>query len=880
MPDDTWLVKEAIDRLLDVGFSQLRTRLVLLVLLAVIPALILTLSTGVAQKRRAANEANREFLNVMKLTAAEQERIIDGARQLLGVLVHVPEVRSLEPTLCDPLLAGLLKQNPVYANFGITDRNGMILCSGLPMGKPISVVDRLWFKRAVETRAFAVGDFQISRTAHVPTVHFACPFFDDDGKVLGVAFAALDLKWVSQLLARAHLQEGTVSTLVDMSGTILARNPDPENWVGKMVADTPLLKTVLARTDPGTVETAGVDGVMRLYAFTPLKESGGTIAGYLILGIPSDLAYADANRVMVRNLVFLAVVGVFAIAAAWGFAGSFVLRRTNELIVAANRLRAGDLSSRTRPDHRFGEFTDVAKAFDEMAEALEQRIVEIQKTHAELRLDESRLEALLKLNAMTEAPMKEITDFALEEAVRLTQSKIGYLAFLNEDESVLTMHSWSKSAMAECAIDRKPIVYPVATTGLWGEAVRQRRPVITNDYEAPNPLKKGYPSGHVHVTRHMNAPVFEGERIVVVAGVGNKETNYDQSDVRQLTLLMQGMWRLIQRKRAEDELQQHREHLEELVTTRTAALKETNEQLNGEITERKQAESALRQAVADLQKAQDELKSAELLLIQAEKMETIGRMAAGVAHEVKNPLAILMMSLDFLSFQLPSSDAVVKEVLSDMRKAVNRADIIIRGLLDFSAPNVLELAKENLNEIVKKALLLVKHPLNTNHIELVTQLDSNLPEITLDGSKVEQVFLNLFSNAIDAMPNGGTLTVKTRFERLAERTREPGKRDRGRFHAGDAVVIVEVGDTGCGIPADKLRKIFDPFFTTKETGKGTGLGLTVASRIIEMHDGEIEISNRPEGGVMARVIFKSSGAEKVPAQRRRDSIESRELTRT
>ena len=108
-----------------------------------------------------------------------------------------------------------------------------------------------------------------------------------------------------------------------------------------------------------------------------------------------------------------------------------------------------------------------------------------------LRLDESRLEALLRLNQMTDAPLKEITDFALEEAVRLTQSEIGYLAFLNEDESVLTMHSWSKSAMAECQIIDKPIVYQVAATGLWGEAVRQRRPVITNDYPAPNPVEEG-----------------------------------------------------------------------------------------------------------------------------------------------------------------------------------------------------------------------------------------------------------------------------------------------------------------------------------------------------------------------------------------------------
>jgi PAS domain S-box-containing protein len=166
------------------------------------------------------------------------------------------------------------------------------------------------------------------------------------------------------------------------------------------------------------------------------------------------------------------------------------------------------------------------------------------------------MQALLQMNQMTEATLQEITDFALEEAVRLTRSAIGYLAFLNDDESVLTMHAWSKSAMAECAIADKPINYPVETTGLWGEAVRQRRPVITNGYTATDPLMKGYPEGHVTVRRHMNTPVFVGSKIVLVAGVGNKTEAYDQGDVQQLTLLMEGMWRLIERKRAEEALRE------------------------------------------------------------------------------------------------------------------------------------------------------------------------------------------------------------------------------------------------------------------------------------------------------------------------------------
>jgi len=183
-------------------------------------------------------------------------------------------------------------------------------------------------------------------------------------------------------------------------------------------------------------------------------------------------------------------------------------------------------------------------------------VTQRQWAEAAIQLNESRLEALLHLNQMTDATLKDIAEFAMEEAVRLTRSRIGYIAFANEDESVLTMFAWSKDAMAACAVQDRPVEYLVAETGLWGEAVRQRRPVITNDYAAPNPWKKGTPAGHVTVHRHMNVPVFDGDRIVIVAGVGNKESDYDESDVRQLTLLMSGMWRIVQRKRAEEKLRE------------------------------------------------------------------------------------------------------------------------------------------------------------------------------------------------------------------------------------------------------------------------------------------------------------------------------------
>lgn len=190
----------------------------------------------------------------------------------------------------------------------------------------------------------------------------------------------------------------------------------------------------------------------------------------------------------------------------------------------------------------------MAQAFNRMVTALETQ----QAAHT------ARLEALLRLNEMSSASFKEIADFALEEAVCLTRSTIGYLAFFNDDESVLTMFSWSRAAMEKCAIADMPLEYPVADTGLWGEAVRRRRPVITNDYAAANLDKKDYPAGYVELRRHMNVPIFDGERIVLLAGVGNKDEFYDETDVRQLTLLMQGLWRTFQRKRAEEALRQEK----------------------------------------------------------------------------------------------------------------------------------------------------------------------------------------------------------------------------------------------------------------------------------------------------------------------------------
>jgi signal transduction histidine kinase len=238
-------------------------------------------------------------------------------------------------------------------------------------------------------------------------------------------------------------------------------------------------------------------------------------------------------------------------------------------------------------------------------------------------------------------------------------------------------------------------------------------------------------------------------------------------------------------------------------------------------------------------------------------MQSVGRLAAGVAHEVKNPLAILRMGIDYLSKNLQKPDEETNLILSDMAEALRRADTIIMGLLDFSATRALDLVAQDVSVVLAQSLALVRHEAGPS-IKVVRELEPDLPPVKLDQNRIKQVFVNLLENAIHAMPSGGTLIVRSGMRQLTPQDigHDQERRFGEQFRAGQNVVFAEVLDTGQGIPKEKLANVFDPFFTTKPAGKGTGLGLTVAKKIVELHGGELDIRNRPDGGVAATVLFK------------------------
>lgn len=214
---------------------------------------------------------------------------------------------------------------------------------------------------------------------------------------------------------------------------------------------------------------------------------------------------------------------------------------------------------------------------------LKEEIDERLRTELALRLDESRLEAVMKLNLMTDLSIKETAEYVLEEGVRLTESEIGFLGFVDEAETELTIHSWSKHVMEECSVIQKPIHFPIKDSGLWGEAVRNRGPFISNDYSLPHPGKKGYPKGHVELIRFMVVPIFDRDRIVAIGAMANKEEEYDEADVRQLRLFLDGMWQIIGRRRDKEALESSEAELRRLSSRLLKAQEEERKRISREL---------------------------------------------------------------------------------------------------------------------------------------------------------------------------------------------------------------------------------------------------------------------------------------------------------
>lgn len=267
--------------------------------------------------------------------------------------------------------------------------------------------------------------------------------------------------------------------------------------------------------------------------------------------------------------------------------------------------------------------------------------------------------------------------------------------------------------------------------------------------------------------------------------------------------------------------------------------------ISKDITERVEREKKLSETVELLRRTRDQL-------IQKDKMAALGRLASSIAHEIKNPLEIIYMGVDYLENNLPNDNSNIREAVGKIFNAASRADHIIKNVLSFSRQSECKITNIVLCQLLDNALLLAQQTINKNGVCIRREYDDHLLEVAGDYNMLEQVFLNLINNAVDAMKNCKektlTLTVHA-YKQLATKVDyKTGYRRADFFSIGNEMIIVEISDTGKGIPKEELPKIFEPFYTTKKASEGTGLGLSIAHMIIDRLSGTIDVESKENQG--------------------------------
>lgn len=520
-----------------------------------------------------------------------------------------------------------------------------------------------------------------------------------------------------------------------------------------------------------------------------------------------------------------------------------------------------------------------------------------------------RVLAMLDLLHLQDRSETEIIAFAVEKLVSITGSKLAFIGKVDSSESVMSAHLWSNQAMGECAVDGRPTNLDIKSGGLWAETIRQHKSLIVNDYAAENPLKKGLPTGHIQLTRFLGVPAIREGRVLLLAGMANKEEPYEEWDKSEVQLFLEGLLEILERREAQKSLiasnyrlraQENQQRaildnipdiawlkdsecrfiavneplaksvgqapddlvgksdfdlypeelaklyraddLEVMASRVSKKVEEPYQNADGrlitietiktptfsedgdvigtagiarDITERKQLESDRQQF--------------EIMARQQQKLESIGTLASGVAHEINNPLNVIL-NYGQLILDDAADQGRVKDFAANIVKESERVAVIVRNLLGFARQERETHSPARISDIVEKTLSLTSAVLRKDQISIKYEIPEDLPSVKCRSQQIQQVLMNLLTNARDALnerypKNDPDKTIKI----IAAPWEESGLR----------WVRLTVEDHGIGIPTNAADKVFDPFFSTKPRNKGTGLGLSISYGIIQDHHGKL-----------------------------------------
>jgi diguanylate cyclase len=511
--------------------GKLRWRVLLLVGLGALPVLGLILHTAFERRDAAAEHVHLNATMVATSAADEYRRLVAETQQLLTVLAFLPVVRDAPSPECDQLLAPLVEDGP-YANLGVIGEDGHLICSGLPFEGPLDLTDRAYYRRAIETGEFAAGDFQVGRVTGEAAINFGLPLSGTREEARRVVYAALPLAWLRTLASAATLPPGSTITVVDPVGTVLARLPDDAGWTGRNISRTPFGEAIRETGGTGTAEAPGLQGDDRLYAMAALQRDVDGDPVVVAVGIPSVVAFAPAERGLMRDMALLVLVTTFVVLMAlWG-SEYFVMRHVRGLVVAARRLERGDLSARAPAANEPGELGELGSAFNEMAATLEGRAREAEAhLHRISRLN--RVQRVLSGINSTILRIRE-REQLLGETCRISVDKGSFPAAWISERSP----GDGRVQVTATAGDAKALtdVLPETDDDPVSRTLRSGRPVVVNRVDSESEaaawrevlLERGY--------RSLAAlPLRSGGEVVAVLALASFEPDiFDREEMRLL----------------------------------------------------------------------------------------------------------------------------------------------------------------------------------------------------------------------------------------------------------------------------------------------------------------------------------------------------------
>ena len=733
--------------------SPLRLRLLALVAIAFFPLVLLVVRIANDERSATTLRERDASLRLLDVAIAEHRDLTRTGQELLRHASGMSDIAAGDSTTCSRSLRELLT---TYANFTNVSRIGADLrvnCSAVPLTG--NTVDA--FRDPAVLRAAATSRPVTSWIRHgtlgQPMATIIEPVRGTDGQVRYYLSIEAELNWFSRLARAIPPTPGAMAALVDTTGYILARRPDGEGYAGfRHQPNGPLVQMI--GNDSGFVEGTGLDSIERQYAFRSLPVDNAAQV-LLMIGLPTSVLYADANRHLTTYLGLLLVMLVLTAMMAWIAADLFVIRDVRALLGATERLADGDLSTRVMVASSTGELNDLAVRFNDLAR----------------RLEERRREFVLLGDSSPDGIVRVTRDMDVEWANAALRARLGA----------------SVDDITGCQLEELPLEPALSS------AVTQQ-------------VREVFESGRRR----------ESEQFV-------STTDGDSwIDLR-------------------------------VTPERNAA---------GEITH---AMIIARDVTARRQLASH--------LAQAERLDSIGKLAGHIAHDFNNLLTAIIGNAEIALRQLEPTDRAAADVAKIMDVS-RRASSLTRQLLSFARRQSTTTRVIDVKSFIEEATPLLKRVIG-DQIRLDIHFDPDTPNVRFDPTQLEQVLVNLAANARDAMPTGGTMSIATthrvvREDEIAVDGRTPGD-----------YLVVTVSDTGVGMSAEVRQRIFEPFFSTKHSQGGTGLGLAVAYGAVRQHNGTIEVESAEHHGATFRILVpatdtapeKHQAAEVAPqAPRGRETI--------